>query len=222
MPTYNVAPQEAYDLAKAIMLEYEEHQPLITAGVKIDLLFAYGKENKDGTHGDAIKHNGVRALAVAKVIGIKERTLGHGDALITIDGDWWQVNGEPEQKALLDHELYHLELKYDDAGCPETDDAMRPKLKMRKHDHQFGWFNLIAARHGTHSQERIQMRAMCESSGQYLLPGVFKTNSLLAETDVPHNGDTLTTEQKGKIITIPAEDSVTVVAGVERQIEAGE
>jgi len=37
---------------------------------------------------------------------------------------------------------------------------------MRKHDHQFGWFDAVAQRHGEASPEVRQARVLMESSGQ--------------------------------------------------------
>jgi hypothetical protein len=62
---------------------------------------------------------------------------------------------------LIDHELTHLAKK-----GTIFDPLDRPKLSMRLHDHQFGWFDQIAKRHGRASIEVKQVRAFFESSGQ--------------------------------------------------------
>jgi hypothetical protein len=49
---------------------------------------------------------------------------------------------------------------------PVFDAVGRPKLLMRKHDHQFGWFDEVAQRHGEASPEVRQARVLMESSGQ--------------------------------------------------------
>ena len=170
MSSYNPAGKEAYDLLKEVMGKYDEHAQLIAAKVTIDFLFAFGKEAKDGTISDALKHNGVKALALISRNGLKERTLGHADALLQVDGRWWNEASHEERVAILDHELYHLDLKRDDEFAVEYDDAQRPKIVMRKHDHQFGHFILIAKRHGMHSQECKQMAQIREEAGQYYWP----------------------------------------------------
>jgi hypothetical protein len=50
------------------------------------------------------------------------------------------------------------------------DDLGRPKLRMRKHDINFGWFNQVAKRHGSASQERIQARMILDEAGQFYWP----------------------------------------------------
>ena len=62
---------------------------------------------------------------------------------------------------MIDHELTHLAKK-----GTIFDPLDRPKLSMRLHDHQFGWFDQIAKRHGRASIEVKQVRAFFESSGQ--------------------------------------------------------
>lgn len=142
-------------------------------GVKIDFVFARG--DRDDVSGellnDALKKNGVKALGITRKIGLKDRALGRGDAEIAIDGDWWDDASEEEQRALLDHELTHL------VPTGDCDDLRRPIIKLRPHDHEFGWFREVAARHGAHSQERIQARKMMELSGQYFWPSMYEAEA---------------------------------------------
>jgi hypothetical protein len=172
MSTYNPANKEVLDLVDEILHRYEEHEQLVEIGVKLDVLMAYGKENKSGEVSAAIKHHGVKAIGLMKRNGLKERVLGHGDALLTIDGNWYATASDAERRALIDHELYHLDLKRDETMAVEVDDAQRPKILLRPHTHEFGWFALIAKRHGQASQECKQMAEIVEVSGQYLLPGM--------------------------------------------------
>jgi len=83
---------------------------------------------------------------------------------ILIDGDWWEAAPEKEQLAVLDHEFTHIAVSSDD------DDLGRPKIELRYHDYEFGWFRSVAERHGKASQECQQMAAIVEESGQFLLP----------------------------------------------------
>jgi hypothetical protein len=46
-----------------------------------------------------------------------------------------------------------LEIVRNKHGAPKKDCVGRPKLKMRLHDQQHGWFNEIAKRHGSASLE---------------------------------------------------------------------
>lgn len=100
--------------------------------------------------------------------------LGRGDAEISLDGDWWRTASEEERRALLDHELHHIAPELNQNSQPITDDIGRPKIHMRKHDFQFGWFTIIAERHGLASAECIQAKGMMDAAGQYYWPGISK------------------------------------------------
>jgi hypothetical protein len=50
------------------------------------------------------------------------------------------------------------------------DDLKRPKLKLRKHDVEVGWFAIVAGRHGSASLEIEQAKAVMDSYGQLFWP----------------------------------------------------
>ena len=159
-------------MAAEILHAFETHAPLLDAGVTTDFVFAYGERDDDGElTGDAITHHGVKALGLCKKVKLEDRALGQADTRIVIDGDWWSTAPEAEQRALLDHELHHIEVKVDKRGLV-LDDLQRPVVNLRKHDVEIGWFKVIAARHGIDSQERIQARQIMADNGQYFWPEV--------------------------------------------------
>lgn len=174
MSTYQRADREAKDLLMNVMDLH--HTELSEAGLKIDLLWAFGPVDKDGQKiGPAIKHQGYEAAGVAKITTLKDRAKGLGDAEIVVDGDRWPHWGEAKRRALLDHELQHLELVNID-GEDATDDLGRPLLKTRRHDHQFGWFDAVARRNGEASLEVEQARALMSSAdAQMWLPFMGQT-----------------------------------------------
>ncbi len=106
----------------------------------------------------ALTHGGYPALAIARVVSHRDRVKGCADASIELDGHWWEEASVEEQGALVDHELCHLEVVYEDVEyqIPKLDLGGRPKLRIRKHDRQYGWFDEIAERWGTASQEHQQ------------------------------------------------------------------
>lgn len=171
MSTYKKCGSDVRDMADALISKYETHASLTDNHVEIDFLFAYG--DRDDTTGelisDALKLHGVKALGIARKLPLKDRAKGMGDAEICLDGDWWEAADEKEQAALLDHELHHL------VATADRDAIGRPVIKLRKHDYQFGWFSIIAQRHGVHSQERQQAAAMMEVSGQFYWPALATT-----------------------------------------------
>jgi len=113
-----------------------------------------------------LTHRGYPAVAVARVVGLRDRAAGLPDAQIIIDRATWASLTAPQQIAVLDHELYHFELVYDNKGNLKYDSHARPKLRIRKHDWEFGWFNEIVQRHGADAIERMQAKQLVDATGQ--------------------------------------------------------
>lgn len=159
MKTFDPAPQSVHSRLSAIIARF--HPDLKASGARIDLLYVYADEGQT-----PLSCHGYPALAVVRIIGDKDRVAGRGDAEIVIAKESYEDMSDAEKDALLDHELYHLVVKKDRHGIIQVDDHRRPKMKMRKHDHQFGWFNEIAKRHGDASAEVQQARAFGQAQGQ--------------------------------------------------------
>lgn len=154
---YEKAPAEINEQIAALIQEW--HPDLAKVGVTIDALTAVNNS------GHAVKHGGYPALATVRIISLKDRVKGLADAEIVIDADAWELLTPEQQAALLDHELYHLEPIKDGDGF-KRDDIGRPKLGMKLHDVQVGWFREIATRHGANSPERIQAKKLLEKESQ--------------------------------------------------------
>lgn len=158
MKTYSQAPDVDNTIDK-IRAGYHED----LEGVTVTGLFAFDSESSDAV----LKHQGYPAGAVVRITPLKDRALGIADATIVVDRAGWLALSQRQRNALIDHELTHLERKLDkDSGDQLFDVLDRPKLTMRKHDHQFGWFDEVAQRHGEASPEVRQARVLMESSGQ--------------------------------------------------------
>ena len=214
MTTYDSAPEEAKKMLADLLHSYDEFKDLEEAEANIGLSWATSQEKKDGEVPPAIKWHGRPALGLARIIKLEDRVHGAPDGRITIDSRFWDTAPDNERKALLFHELYHFEVKRKDDGEIEFDDASRPRLVMRQHDVEVGWFTRTALRFGKASQECQQFRAICERDGQFLMPSLFGN-------EIAHNGDTLTlTRPDGTEATIPAEDLARVHAATERQLAA--
>jgi hypothetical protein len=169
MPLYEKDPPGVGQIVNDLVEKF--HGGLRDAGVSIDLLFAKAKADEFGeTDAVALKDGGYQVAAKVKINGYKARVQGHADAEITIDGDRWDTWSEAEQRAILDHQIEHLELKTDRDNNILRDDLDRPKLLMRRHDHQFGWFDSIVRRHGDASIESQQLAAFTEKRRQLWLP----------------------------------------------------
>jgi hypothetical protein len=167
MPKYLPADRAVTELATSILIEFDSHAPTVAAGVKIEYVFALPDLDEDSGEpkNAAIRHQGQKALGLCRKMNPKDRALRGFEVQILLDKEWWDNHDEEEQRALLDHELHHVAV----VEGKKADDG-RPIIKLRKHDFQFGWFAVIAHRHGKYSQERQQASQMVEMAGQYLFP----------------------------------------------------
>jgi hypothetical protein len=167
---YSRAPADVAERAKPLLEKF--HFELDQHDVRVDFIFANASLDKAGNKtGPAVSHQGYPAAAIARIVPIKDRVMGRGDCEVVIDNDLWPRLSDEEKDGLLDHELEHFELHLDKYGEPVLDDMDRPKLRMKKHDHQFGWFDNIARRYGLASGEVKQFQMLCfDESGQFYLP----------------------------------------------------
>lgn len=131
------------------------HEDLVDADVAIALLFTEG-----------LKHKGWPAIAEVKIESQRSRVLGVDDATVTIDQDRWALLSMEQKLAVLDHELEHLVVETEENGDVSLDECSRPKLRIKDHDYQFGWFNKIAERHGKNAIEVQQATQLHEAHGQ--------------------------------------------------------
>jgi hypothetical protein len=161
MKTYSTVSEDVERILTSVRDEY--HSPDLD-GVTVSALFVY---DMDGTE-SVLKLGGYPCQAVVNITPLKQRALGVSDAVIVIDRSNWLGLTVEQRHALIDHELYHIERVGED-GAPEMDAIDRPKLKMRRHDHQIGMFTEILRRHGKHSAEHRMVRAVWDEAGQMLL-----------------------------------------------------
>lgn len=181
MPTFQRCDKSVNEMADELLAKFETHALVKDAKVKIDFVFAYPDVDKYGEpKGCALQKNGHRALGITRKISLKDRALGRGDAEIALDGEWWNDASERAKRALLDHELHHIAVKTHSDGAVQRDDLQRPKLDMRKHDIEIGWFHIIAERHGDFSMERCQAKLIVDKYGQYYFPNFPKQVSVPA------------------------------------------
>lgn len=190
--TYSNSTDQIQPIAEKLI---QKHYPDLDAvDIKIDYLFATAQINdKTGEPtGPAIIVNGYRAYAVTKILSLKDRTMDRGDAEILIDGDLWPTLSWETQIALLDHELMHIECKRTKEGEFMWDDLNRPRLTLKKHDYQVGWFHEIAQRHGRHSIEAKQFHNLLFSdsdTGQIYLPFTNAKAIIGPKAIAVHTGD---------------------------------
>ena len=163
---YERATDEVNETVADVM---EHHHPgLHDAEVKVDVLLAHAGRDENGDPvGPAVKCGGYQCAATIRITSPKERALGRGDALMVLDGDRFEEWSAEELAAVVDHELSHLEF------TEKRDDLDRPKLRMVRHDHQFGWFDAVAKRHGDAAFEVKQAKQLLADRNmvQLYLPG---------------------------------------------------
>lgn len=201
MPRFERAPVDADIIVGRMMERY--HPQLRDAGVTVECLFAFALTDDNGDKvGAAVKLHGYTCKAVVRVLSLKDRTVGRGDVEVLIDGDNWPTWSDEEKDALLDHELEHVELRTDKDGVIIRDDLDRPKLRLRKHDHQFGWFDSIARRHGRASSEVQQALAFHDQYSQLWLPYLDSPDQTPVATEAVSDGEDETDHGPGEVTSV--------------------
>lgn len=154
--------------------------------VTVEAFLVFGPRNKHGIQtGPALQVHGCQAAACIRASKLEERVAGRSDAIIHIDGDRLKHWPVATLMAVLDHELQHIELEKNTSGVPVLDDIGRPKIRMRPHDHDFGWFDVIAKRHGAAAVEVCQASVFASDELQQLyFPGL-ETGRKITERRIP-------------------------------------
>jgi len=167
--TYWKADDSIHNILSELITNY--HPDIDESQAKICILFAARVK------GPAVKHGGYPAFATVKINSLKDRVMKGFDAEILIDATEWRKSNPTQQRALLDHELSHIEVKRkkpvknkkskesddgDNDGSSQTvakeeimtDDIGRPKLATKKADWNVGdGFASIVRRYGENSVE---------------------------------------------------------------------
>jgi len=146
MPTFYDLPDQDM-LAKLKEISTSYHAELLEANANIGIIVCR-REGKDGESMEAF----APALARVRVTSRKARLHTEHDAIIEICHFRWNNASSATQRALLDHELTHLELRmYKDELS--LDDLGRPKLRLRKDEIELTAFTEVIARHGADAVE---------------------------------------------------------------------
>ena len=161
--------------ARIADLQKRYHPEHVEAGLKVDVVFVDIDDRNADESTPALKLHGYPCDAVVRIVPLKQRAKGMGDAEIEIDLHRYDGMEEDERNALLDHELYHIEIcRNRKTKKIALDTVARPKLSMRLHDRELGWFDAIAQRHGDASGEVQQARALFDRAGQFYWPELFR------------------------------------------------
>ena len=169
MNWYERGDKDTHKLVQKVMKQW--HRELFDEKVTIDVVVAHTDKGQT-----AIPiGRGLFALATIRIIGLKDRSMGRADAEMMIDADTLRDSHELRLEALIDHELTHLVLhRSKKTNLVLRDDQDRPRLKIRYHDHEFGWFDAPVRHYGAHAVEYEQAQKLILQAGwiQPMLPGI--------------------------------------------------
>lgn len=161
--SYQEAGRELLSRVNA-MVTGGNYTDLVEAKVTMKIMFA---RNPDAP---SIMHNGWPAKALVRINNLRDRVAGLADVTILLDGENWEEWSEEHQRAILDHELFHILVCRNQAGAIRYDDANRPKLRLKPHDFVVAGFHEMARRHGEDSAEVMHLGEVLKVWNQ----GVFR------------------------------------------------
>ncbi len=142
-----IANEKVHDQIYAVMDAYH----IELKDLKIDVTaFFVTKVDKFGepTHEQALKAHGLPAMATCRLANQRELRLGSGRVIIEIDSVLWGDMDTDTKITLFDHELSHIEIKYNKDGEITLTPEDTPALRIRNHDVEVGVFLGVVRRHG--------------------------------------------------------------------------
>lgn len=84
-----------------------------------------------------------------------DRQLHEFDAVLLLNREHWEILSEEQRRALVDHELCHLDVDVDpDTGDPRLDEEDRKLYRIRKHDLEE--FRGVIERHGCYLSDIVE------------------------------------------------------------------
>jgi hypothetical protein len=167
---FDKAPKETHEIIAAIAGKH--HPDLVEAKAKIECLVARREGAKgEKIGGSAVRENGYPRAAKIKITSLHDRTLGMEDVVITLDEKKFDDMTPDEKAAVIDQQLERIEVMRE-GGESDTDKPIlldkwgRPRMKLKKFDHSFLWFNSIAERHADASREVQEAKHFFDEQGQ--------------------------------------------------------
>ena len=162
MPTFFDVPDEStVSILEDVMNEY--HTELVNAKVNVGIIICR-KETKEGFSLEAFPP----ALARVRPTPRKQRLYCEHDAIIEICHLRWENSSTATKKAIIDHELTHLQVR-EKNGEAIIDDLGRPLLRMRKDEIDLTAFPEVISRHGINAIEWQSISNAYQRAGASLL-----------------------------------------------------
>lgn len=161
---YQKAHKSVMQIVQKVMEEH--HKELLDEKVQVAVLLVWGPRDKDGLiTGPGVSAHGHAALAKIKVSSESDRLLSGADAVMHIDGDCWEKMKARTKRALLDHELTHLELLVTADGTTKRREDSSARLGAKLDDWMLTGFYAIAKRYEKDAPEVMglaNLHAQCQ------------------------------------------------------------
>ena len=154
------ADEETRQLVRDVLAEEYPDVAGLDPPLRIGVLFV----SSDKAGKPALTHGGYPAAGVIRVVKEEDRAAGGPDVIVSLDLDAWPRRSAEGKRALVQHELHHIEPK------DELDSLGRQKVGLRKHDFEIGGFNEIVRRYGDDAIEWQQVKRVHDSYRQMTLP----------------------------------------------------
>jgi Putative phage metallopeptidase len=177
MSKHHFQPEPSNEVYGMIAEITEAHHPVIhqlAPALNLGVLMVTVDDTEKET---ALKRSGWPCAALIKIVNQRDRAAGGPDVLLQIDGDGWLNLDDDEKRALLDHELLHIEFpgvikSPEGQYVPIQDNLSRPIVKLRQHDFQLGGFFAIVERHGDAAIEKQSVNKIKEKLDQMSFPSI--------------------------------------------------
>jgi hypothetical protein len=172
----------------------------------ISVLMADNEDNPGG----ALKKYGAGVVAMIKRSSKEDKAENGPDLRILIDADRWRGSSERRQRAILAHELRHVEIQWEPGGrVPQADAYGRPKIKLVADDWVLTGFEDVAEWFGEDAVEVGAVRSVYGSLQQLGLPFMAAPDQSAAVArvaEIEREADTtITLSAGGRSVTMTGE-----------------
>lgn len=158
---YQQAGGDTLNLLDEVVRDYHPEKQDLRVGI----IFCTSVDKKGEMDGKpSLKNCGFPAAAKVSLVSAKDRIHKKLDVMILIDGAGWSQMSVAQQRAILDHEMEHVQI---DPDAEPSDDG-RPKLVMKEEDYCLWGFRSVAARHGNDSMEVATAKQVMDLVGDVL------------------------------------------------------
>ena len=158
---YQEAGGDTINLLEEVVRDYHPEKE----DLRIGMVFCTSVDKKGDIDGKpSLKNCGFPAAAKVSLVSAKDRIHKKIDVLIMIDGAGWSQMSEDQRRAILDHEMEHVQI---DLSAEPSDDG-RPKLVMKEEDYCVWGFRSVALRHGNNSMEVACAKQLLDFAGDVL------------------------------------------------------